>query len=68
MELDLVSLPYASVRQPVFAPHGAVATSHPLAAQAGRGLDALQCGGNVVDAALGLMAVVTWELGRAAIV
>ena len=43
------SLPYASQRVPVFA-HNVVATSHPLACQAGA--DALRRGGNAVDAAL----------------
>ncbi|KAB1910741.1 gamma-glutamyltransferase family protein [Micromonospora sp. AMSO31t] len=37
-------------RQPLLAPHGAVATSQPLAAAAG--LAVLRCGGNAVDAAL----------------
>jgi len=41
--------PYASRRSPVFA-NNVVATSHPLAAQAG--LQALHDGGNAVDAAL----------------
>lgn len=43
------SLPYASRRQPVFA-RNVVATSQPLAAQAG--LAMLRAGGNAIDAAL----------------
>jgi len=48
MEIDW-SLPYRSRRVPVFA-RNVVATSQPLAAQAG--LDTLRRGGNAVDAAL----------------
>ncbi len=42
--------PYRSGRSVVMAPHGMVATSQPLAAQAG--LNVLQKGGNAVDAAI----------------
>lgn len=50
MQIDLDSLAYPGKHPPVFAPHGVVATSQPLAAQAG--LTMLQQGGNAVDAAL----------------
>lgn len=57
MQLDLVNLPYSSVRQPLFAARGVVATSHPLAAQAG--LAMLQHGGNAIDAAIAVAAALT---------
>src|SRR5947209_20083795 len=48
--LSLGEFPYRSRRMPVLATRGVVATSEPLAAQAG--LSMLQRGGNAVDAAI----------------
>src|SRR5262249_6209697 len=59
--------PHRSGRSVVMAPHGMVATSHPLAAQIG--LDILKKGGNAIDAAiaanaaLGLMEPMSCGIG-----
>ncbi len=49
--------PYLSKQKPVFAKNGVVATSQPLAAQAG--LSILQKGGNAIDAAIATAACLT---------
>ncbi|MBQ1249328.1 MAG: gamma-glutamyltransferase, partial [Selenomonadales bacterium] len=51
------SYPYPSQRQVVYAKRGMVATSQPLAAQAG--LEVLQKGGNAIDAAVAAAACLT---------
>ena len=50
MDHDLLSFPYAVRRTPLLAGNGVVATSNPLASQAG--LAALQVGGSAIDAAI----------------
>ena len=50
MHLDLERLVFPGRHQPIFAPRGAVATSQPLATQAGIAM--LRHGGNALDAAL----------------
>ncbi|MED4015956.1 gamma-glutamyltransferase family protein [Sutcliffiella cohnii] len=57
MEQDYLYQPYPSQRNTVFAKNGMVATSQPLAAQAG--LHILKKGGNAIDAAIATAACLT---------
>lgn len=57
LNFDPFYYPYASRRNAVFAQRGMVATSQPLAAQAG--LNVLQRGGNAIDAAIATAAALT---------
>jgi gamma-glutamyltranspeptidase/glutathione hydrolase len=57
MKFDYLHYPYSSQRVTTFAVNGMVATSQPLAAQAG--LDILKKGGNAIDAAIATAACLT---------
>ena len=63
--MDYLYHPYPSQRMTVFAKNGIVATSQPLAAQAG--LEVLKKGGNAIDAAIATAVCLTVveQIGRA---
>ena len=57
LDFNALDYPYPSTRTCVYAKRGMVATSHPLAAQAG--LSMLHKGGNAIDAAIATAATLT---------
>lgn len=57
MNMDYLYNPYAAKRHTAFAKKGMVATSQPLAAQAG--IEVMQKGGNAIDAAIATAAALT---------
>ena len=57
LKFDALTNPYPGIRNPIYAKNAMVATSQPLAANAG--LDVLKKGGNAVDAAVATAAALT---------
>ena len=55
--MDYLYNPHPSIRHTVFAKNGMVATSQPLAAQAG--IEIMRRGGNAIDAAIATAAALT---------
>ena len=66
MKFDPWYNPFPSQRNVIYGSRGMVATSHPLAAQAG--LEVLKKGGNAVDAAIATAAALTGLQGAASMV